>query len=160
MNERAAELVRRLDLKPHPEGGFFRESFRSRKTVHRDSGGLRAALTVIHYLLTAGQQSRWHSVTADEQWTFLGGEPLDLFVARPDGTSLAMNRLGPISLACDPVVIVAAGHWQAARPTGTHALVTCTVGPGFDFADFQFLADNATALALIKPVLGEARSLL
>src|SRR5690349_17909090 len=116
MNERAAELVRRLDLKPHPEGGFFRESFRSRKTVHRDSGALRAALTVIHYLLTAGQQSRWHSVAADEQWTFLEGEPLDLFVARPDGTSLAMNRLGPISLACDPVAIVPAGHWQAARP--------------------------------------------
>ena len=160
MTEPITALVSRLDLKPHPEGGFFRETFRSKETVRRDSGAHRAALTVIHYLLASGQQSRWHKVDSDEQWTFLEGEPLELLVASPDGKQITTTRLGPSSTGCDPVAVVPAGHWQAARPTGSHTLVSCTVGPGFDFADFQFLADNRGAMEAILPLLGSARALL
>lgn len=153
------ERIERLALAPHPEGGWFREVFRSAERVlPADGRGERAALTVIHFLLPAGAHSRWHAVRSDEQWTFLEGAPLELFVLVPDARVVARIVLGPLASGCTPTHVVPAGAWQAARATGAHALVTCTVGPGFDFADFRMLADSSAArarIAALAPELGE-----
>jgi len=139
---RVQELIASLQLVPHPEGGFYREFFRSAMTVApADGRGPRAALTAIHFLLPAGAHSRWHEVRSDEQWTFLEGAPLELFVLAPDARAVERVRLGPLADGCMPSYVVPARSWQAARPTGQLALVSCTVGPGFDFADFRLLAD-------------------
>ena len=161
MKTSAADLVARLGLRPHPEGGFFTEIFRSALWVKPDDGRPpRAALTAIYYLLDAGQHSRWHRVASDEQWTFVDGDPLDLFILSADGESIARVRLGPLAAGAQPLAVVPAGCWQAARPTGGHALVTCTVGPGFDYADFQFLAADASAVARLSPLLHDLRALI
>ena len=140
------ERIERLGLVPHPEGGFFRELFRSAARVRpADGRGERAALTAIHFLLPAGAHSRWHEVRSDEQWTFLEGEPLELFVLAPGARAVQRLRLGPLAAECLPTFVVPAGAWQAARATGGHALVTCTVGPGFDFADFRLLGNEREA---------------
>ena len=161
MLERVKQLVRELGLEPHPEGGFFREFFRSEQSVSRSAtGDLRSSLTAIHFLLASGQHSRWHRVASDEQWTFLEGDPLELNIVDNRGPRLTKVRLGPLSSGCEPVTVVPAGQWQAATPLGSYALVTCTVGPGFDFADFRFLADDPKSLELIRPVLRSTVSLL
>ena len=161
MNPQVKALVDKLELLPHPEGGLFREIYRSVKRVSKGtSGESRSALTAIYFLLASGQHSRWHRVLADEQWTFLEGEPLELFTATPDGAELKRTRLGPLSGGNEAILVVPPGHWQAARAQGSHALVTCTVAPGFDFADFQFLAGNPGALELLRPILGTTTDLV
>jgi len=143
MDPRALERIARLRLEAHPEGGFFREFFRSSERVSpADERGSRAALTAIHFLLPAGAHSRWHEVRSDEQWTFLEGEPLELFVLEPGAREVQRVPLGPLSEGSVPTFVVPAGAWQAARATGLHALVSCTVGPGFDFVDFRMLRDS------------------
>lgn len=148
MHPRAAELIRVLGLAPHPEGGHFGEVFRSTLKVRpagRDVS--RTALTSIYFLLAAGERSRWHRVAADEAWHFYEGEPLQLLWITPDGTAVEERRLGPAAAGTAPVAVVPAGCWQAARPTGAYALVGCSVGPGFDYADFALLADAPGAAA-------------
>lgn len=153
MTSRPDALVRHLSLRPHPEGGWYSEVFRSRDQVSpADHRGPRAALTSIYFLLASGQQSRWHRVTSDEAWHFYEGDPLELWTVDP-----ALDRLERILLApyatdassaepiSRPTHVVPAGCWQAARPTGAYSLVGCTVGPGFDFADFFMLADDQPA---------------
>jgi predicted cupin superfamily sugar epimerase len=115
---------------------------------------------VIFYLLVAGEHSRWHAVASDEQWTFLEGDPIDLFTVSPEGRTLNTARLGPIARGHDPVAIVPASYWQAARPAGAFALVSCSVAPGFAFEDFRFLADTPAAETVVTPVLGELKALL
>lgn len=160
MDEQVSAIISRLDLKPHPEGGFFRELFRSTESVQRPSGTNRVALTAIYYLLASGQHSRWHQVASDEQWTFLDGGALELLVLNPADRKLSIHQLGPSSSGLTPVAVVPAGHWQAARTTDAHSLVTCTVGPGFDYSDFKFLGDSPAALTDLAPLLGETRALL
>lgn len=161
MSTPASDLATRLGLRPHPEGGSFTEIFRSDLMVRPEDGRPpRAALTAIYYLLDAGQHSRWHAVSSDEQWTLIDGDGLDLFIAGADGTSLDRVRLGSIAAGGTPVAVVRAGCWQAARPTGGHALVTCTVGPGFDDADFRFLAADSGEADRLSPVLGELAGLI
>ncbi len=159
MHPRAAALVAELGLRSHPEGGFFREVFRSPHAVAPEDGrGGRAALTVIHFLLPAGQASRWHAVRSDEQWTFLEGDPIELLVVEPATGALRRHLLGPSGDGRAATAVVPAGHWQAARPTGAYGLATCTVGPGFDFADFRMLADDARdsdRLRRLRPELAE-----
>lgn len=151
------ECIERLGLAAHPEGGFFQEFFRSRARVSPiDGRGERAALTAIHFLLPRGAHSRWHEVRSDEQWTFLGGDPLELFVLESGRRSVRRVVLGPLSATSVPTAVVPAGAWQAARATGRFALVTCTVGPGFEFRDFRLLADESSArlrLAELAPDL-------
>lgn len=137
---RVDALIDQLDLAPHPEGGFFREIFRSDSSVQpADSRSERSALTTIYFLLARGQHSRWHRVASDEVWHFYEGDPLELHWVGPDG------RVGASSLSADPgherVVVIPAGYWQAARPSGEFALVGCTVGPGFDFEDFEMMEE-------------------
>ncbi len=143
MHPRATELIRTLGLEPHPEGGFFRQTFRSPRTVTPGDGRpQRPALTVIHFLLPAGHHSRWHLVRSDELWVFEEGEPLELLIVNPDTGSLETTRLGALSPGAEPARVVPAGHWQAARPTGAFTLALCAVAPGFDYADFHFVADD------------------
>ncbi len=136
--DRAAELIRLLDLQPHPEGGHYRETFRS---ALRQPGprGERAASTAIWFLLEAGQVSRWHRVLADECWHWYEGAELELLQCEAPGAPITFQRLGPVADDRIPQRVVPAGWWQAARPLGAHTLVGCTVAPGFDFADFTML---------------------
>jgi predicted cupin superfamily sugar epimerase len=161
MDPRVREKIERLELAPHPEGGFYREFFRSAElVVPPDGRGERAALTAIHFLLPAGAHSRWHAVRSDEQWTFLEGDPLELLVLEPGARAVRSVVLGPHSETSVPSFVVPSGAWQAARPTGTYALVTCTVGPGFDFADFQLLAESSTARRRMAELAPELVDLL
>lgn len=134
----AAEVVAQLRLAPHPEGGWYREIHRSPMRLETPRGA-RAAITSIYYLLEAGQKSRWHVVSADEVWHFHDGAPLDLLVYRPATATLTRRMLGPVSDGHEPIGIVSAGDWQAARSTGAWSQVGCDVGPGFEFEDFKFV---------------------
>lgn len=144
MHPRAAELIATLELRPHPEGGFYREIFRSPTQVNPvDGRGPRAALTTIYFLLPEGSISRWHRVISDEVWHLYEGGPLELLELSESGHALRRHRLGPLDGGEQtPVRTIPAGSWQAARPLGGYALVGCTVGPGFDFADFSMLAGS------------------
>jgi predicted cupin superfamily sugar epimerase len=134
----ADDLIRLLDLKPHPEGGFFRETFRDRTD---DCG--RARSTAIYYLLRAGEFSRWHRIDAVEIWHFYAGQPLELKVV--DGAEQRGWLLGPdLARGQVPQVIVAARCWQSARSRGAYSLVGCTVAPGFEFSGFELAPDGFT----------------
>jgi len=150
MHPRAQHLIDSLGLHRHPEGGFYRELYRSTQTVQRPAGDRRAALTTIFYLLTEGEASAWHRVAADEIWHFYEGEPLELKIASQEARVFATHRLGPLVADCEPVCVVAAGEWQAARPLGAYALVGCSVGPGFDFADFTLARDLPDAESALR----------
>ena len=130
----AAEIIERLDLQPHPEGGHFRETWRD-----PDQGGRRGAGTAIYFLLAEGERSHWHRVDATEIWHFHAGAPLELHVADEGGrrTLLLGTDLGA---GQEPQRVVPAGAWQAAEPEGEFTLVSCTVAPAFRFEGFE-LAD-------------------
>jgi uncharacterized protein len=140
VDSRAADLIRGLGLTPHPEGGYYREIFRSPARVQPLDGRTdRLALTTIYFLLVAGQVSRWHRVASDEVWHHYEGGPLELLVADAGFGDVSRRRLGPVADKTQPVHVVVAGEWQAARPIEAFTLVGCTVGPGFEFSDFQML---------------------
>ena len=127
VNDRS--LIAQLELQPHPEGGWYREIHRSTQAISRSDGEARSALTTILFLLHAGEISSWHRVSAaDETWHFAGGE-------------VRRQCLGPVENGLSPVAVLEADWWQAARSTGTWNLVSCCVGPGFDFADYSLLRD-------------------
>ena len=159
MHPRAAELIRVLDLVPHPEGGFFREIFRSRSRVRRGRSD-RAALTSIFFLLPDGHVSRWHAVSSDEVWHLCEGGPLELVVAPPDLGGIECIRLAAVGANERPVHTVPASWWQAARPIGHYALAGCTVGPGFEYEDFRLLANDPHALAKIQTLSPELARLV
>lgn len=158
MNVRAAELIRCLQLKPHPEGGFYRETFRSAALVTADQRPSRSALTTIYFLLAAGGFSAWHRVRSDEVWHWYEGEPLELLLASPDLRITHRHRLGPVGAGTEPAKTVPADWWQAARPLGTYALCGCTVAPGFEFEDFTFLRDHPGACDALQSVAPELLS--
>lgn len=147
---RALQLIEQLQLQPHPEGGWYREVFRSAGHVTpQDGRPSRSALTSIYFLLEAAQHSRWHRVLSDEVWVHLEGAPLELWTWDAADSRLHGEVLGPVSAATLPQHVVAAGLWQAAHPQGGDAsagftLVACMVGPGFDFADFQMMAPDGS----------------
>ena len=135
-------IATRLGLAPHPEGGFYRETFRAPLVL----GGLphgapRRASTAIYFLLPAGDFSAFHRVRSDEVWHHYGGDPVALHVIGEEGVYEA-RRLGPdLAAGEEPQLVVPAGAWQAAEPIGGRfALCGCTVAPGFDFADFELAA--------------------
>ena len=137
------EWVRRLDLAPHPEGGLYRETWRSEMTLSAsvlpsDYGGPRSAGTAILFVLLPGQKSAWHSVRSAELWLHHLGSPLVLEHG-PDPDSATRWVLGPdVEAGQHPQALVPAGHWSRARPDGAEpSLVSCVVVPGFDFADFR-----------------------
>ena len=149
MHARAAELIRTLALRPHPEGGHFAEVFKSPHRVHRGEGrDSRTALTSIYFLLAEGERSRWHRVAADEVWHYYEGDPLELVWEEQGG--IRQVQVGPVAMGREPVAVVPAGAWQAARPRGMYTLVGCTVAPGFEFADFELLADVPAEVARLR----------
>jgi hypothetical protein len=155
MHPDAAFLIEKLQLRPHPEGGFYRELFRSGDAVQPDDDrGPRAALTTIYFLLPAHTHSRWHRVRSDEVWHLYEGGPLELWTATPALDAVERVLLGPAATSGGPVQTVPAGRWQAARALDRFVLAGCTVGPGFDFADFSFLRDDPVALARLTRIGG------
>ena len=162
MHARAAELIDRLDLKPHPEGGYYREIFRSSSSVlPADGRAARAALTTIYFLLVEGTFSRWHQVDSDEVWHLYEGGPLEVLELSESGDSFTRQRLAAVGDGTSaPVCIIPAGAWQAARSLTGYALVGCTVGPGFDFADFRMLSDDPPRAAAIRAAWPEAAAFI
>jgi hypothetical protein len=157
VDARAAQLIERLGLAPHPEGGYFRELFRAGLgVVPGDGRGARSALTSIYFLLPAGEVSRWHRVRSDEVWHHCEGAPLELLVIAPAVPRLERLALGPLGERQSPVHCVPAHWWQAARPLGAYTLVSCTVGPGFEFADFELLRDRRDLADTLCATLPEA----
>ncbi|MET1000968.1 MAG: cupin domain-containing protein [Acidimicrobiia bacterium] len=127
----ADEVAARLDLRPHPEGGSFREMWRD-----AGEGASRGAGTAIYYLLRAGEVSHWHRVDATEVWHYYAGAPLELRTS--DGSSVDAQTLGPgLADGEHPQLIVPPDVWQAARSLGEWTLVGCTVAPAFQFAGFE-----------------------
>lgn len=144
MHSRALSLIEHLDLKVHPEGGYFREVFRSSSLVTvSPSAAQRTTVTSIYYLLPGGQVSKLHRAGADEVWHFLEGDPLELYTLDPGLTALRTHLLGPVSGKAQPIHAVPANEWQAAMSKGAFTLAGCTTGPGFEYADFALLADDA-----------------
>ena len=135
----ARMLIDKLDLEPHPEGGCYREIYRSSERV-RTARGDRSAITAIYYLLERNQISRWHVVEADEIWHFYEGSPLELLAYDPEPRALMRRVLGNMRDDQERVAVIRKGIWQAARSLGDFSLVGCNVGPGFDFEDFRLVA--------------------
>ena len=128
----AADIIARLGLKPHPEGGHYRETFRDSRC---DADG-RAFSTAIYFLLARGERSHWHRIDAVEVWHYHAGAALSLQIADDEGRRVI--RLGPDLAAAEaPQAIVPPRAWQAAESTGDWTLVGCTVAPGFEFAKFE-----------------------
>jgi predicted cupin superfamily sugar epimerase len=128
----AADIIARLGLKPHPEGGHYREMFRDSRC---DADG-RAFSTAIYFLLARGERSHWHRIDAVEVWHYHAGAALSLRIADDDGRR--MVRLGgDLAAGEQPQAIVPPHAWQAAESTGDWTLVGCTVAPGFEFATFE-----------------------
>jgi len=141
----ALTLISRYRLQAHPEGGWYREMHRSAEAVMRADRQSRAAFTAILFLLQAGEISRWHRVhRADETWHFHAGDPLELLLLPPDGGAPQRRLLGQPQLvdSPEPLAVVPAEWWQAARTLGAFSLVSCCVAPGFEFADFSLLREH------------------
>ncbi|MCU0646400.1 MAG: cupin domain-containing protein [Gemmatimonadaceae bacterium] len=151
MHPRATTLIAQLDLTPHPEGGHYRELYRSPVMLDPGDGrSPRSALTGIYFLLAAGEYSAWHRVRSDEVWHVYEGDGLELLMASPDGRRVQRVALGAVGAQSGgPQQLVPAGWWQAARPLGGYVLAGCNVAPGFDFADFSFLRDVPDMAAII-----------
>jgi predicted cupin superfamily sugar epimerase len=125
----AEAIIEKLGLQPHPEGGWYRETWKGPEVGGRASG------TAILFLLQEGERSHWHRVDADEIWLWHAGAPLVLAMGETAATEV---RLGPDVLGGEVVqAVVPSGWWQAARPLGEWTLVSCTVSPGFRFEGFE-----------------------
>ncbi|MCF6170121.1 MAG: cupin domain-containing protein [Bacteroidales bacterium] len=141
-NRAAGEWIEQLEMHRHPEGGYYKEVYRSpeqlaAEALPRRFAGARSFSTSIYYLLRQDELSRFHRISADETWHFYDGWPLELISIDPKG-KLKRQQLGlnPGS-GLFPQLTIPYGHWFAARPLGVFSLVGCTVSPGFDFADFE-----------------------
>lgn len=133
----AAEVIKLLDLAPHPEGGHFRETFRD--ALERDG---RSCSTAIYYLLKAGEVSRWHRVDAAEIWHWYAGAPLRLNISSGDAEATECVLGSALADGQRPQVVVPKDHWQSARSLGDWTLVGCTVAPGFEFSGFEMAPEG------------------
>lgn len=135
---KARQLIEKLELLPHPEGGWYRETYRSAETMTNKNGAKRNVCTAIYFLLEGNDKSHFHRIQSDETWFFHSGEPLEILMIYEN--QLQTIRLGNNILKGEiPQFTVPSKTWFAARiETGTgYSLVSCTVAPGFDFADFE-----------------------
>ena len=134
----AEQLIEKLDLRPHPEGGWYRETWRAEPYA-----GKRSSATAIHFLLEEDQRSRWHRVDADELWLWQAGAPLTLSISTETAGQVQEVTLGPDVLFGDRLqALVPANQWQAAEPLGGWVLVSCIVSPGFDFSAFEIAPEG------------------
>jgi uncharacterized protein len=158
---RAEELIRKLRLQPHPEGGHYAEVFRSTRNVRAHGAQRdRSALTTIHFLLAVGDVSRWHRLDADEIWHFYEGQALELLLLDEKARILTRTRLGPSVPAEVRVQVAPAGSWLAARPVSDYALVGCTMGPGFEAEGFTLMKDVADVAADVARRFPEVADLI
>jgi uncharacterized protein len=135
-------LAEQLDLQPHPEGGWFRETWRSSASFEPPGyPGQRSAGTAIYFMLHPGEESRWHVVRSDELWLWHSGGPLTLQLGGNGDQPAPADEIvldGDVSSGAQPQACVPGGTWQRATPAGVRPLlVSCVVVPGFDFADFR-----------------------
>jgi uncharacterized protein len=134
----AAAVIAALGLEPHPEGGWYRETYRAAAPT-----GGRAAISAIYYLLRAGERSHWHRVDAAEIWHWYGGAPLRLeIVPAADGSTATVTLGNDLAAGQRPQAIVPPSHWQAARSLGDWTLVGCDVAPAFEFAGFELAPEG------------------
>lgn len=153
MPNRSTNLwIKKLDLTAHPEGGWYRESYRSKEQISKEAlperfQSSRNFSTAIYYLLEKGDFSAFHRIKSDEIWHFYDGDSLEIIEITPQGT-LTRHCLGLTQNSnCYPQLVIPSGSWFAAHPLGEYTLVGCTVSPGFDFADFE-LASKTQLLSL------------
>jgi predicted cupin superfamily sugar epimerase len=151
-------IIREHKLQPHPEGGYYREVYRSGNQVCLSDGRVRDAITAIQFLLGRSDVSRWHRVASDELWNFCEGEPLELHEIHLDLSNYTVHKLG--SDTGTYFAVIRAGHWQAARSTGEYSLVSCMVGPGFEFEDFELLSDVPDVRQKISEKFPESKKLI
>jgi len=128
-------IIARLNLSPHPEGGWYRETWRAEAAE-----GVRAGGTAIHFLLEDGQRSHWHRVDADELWLWHAGAPLEVRVEQADGAIATIALGGDVTRGYAPQCLVPANRWQSTAARSGWALVSCVVVPGFEFAGFELAA--------------------
>jgi predicted cupin superfamily sugar epimerase len=132
------QIIKRLKLAPHPEGGWYRETWRA-PTVD----GQRAAGTAIYFLLKADERSHWHRIDSTEIWHFYAGSPMQLTLSQTNAGPAEQVILGPmINIGERPQIILAPGMWQSARSLGGWSLLGCTVSPGFEFSGFELAPDD------------------
>lgn len=137
-SQTATEIIAKLGLERHPEGGWFRETWRAQAAPEQ-----RASATAIYFLLEGGDGSHWHRVDADELWMWHAGSPLTLSIAQDSSVPASDTTLGPYVLeGQSPQALVPAGHWQAAVPQRGWALVSCVVSPGFEFSGFELAPEG------------------
>ncbi|OYX44329.1 MAG: cupin [Rhodobacterales bacterium 32-67-9] len=142
----ADEIIAVLGLEPHPEGGWYRQTWVA-------EGPGRPAGTAIYFLLKDRERSHWHQVDAAEIWHHYAGAPLIISISETDADPAREHRLGPDLAAGErPQILVPPHHWQAARTTGAWTLVGCTVSPGFRFEGFELAPEEFTIPALARPV--------
>lgn len=148
MDPELTALIARLDLRPHPEGGWYRETFRDARAVRADGfDGPRSASTAIYFVLAEGNFSALHRIRSDEVWHHYAGGDVEVTVLSPDGARRTLV-VGHRAADASPQAVVPAGEWFGSRVAsgGRWALVGCTVAPGFEFRDFE-MADRATLTA-------------
>lgn len=138
MDHEALAIIERLALAPHPEGGWYRETWRGDAPV-----GQRASATAIYFLLGREERSHWHRVDAAELWFWHAGSTLTLSLATDESGPIRNATLGPNALQGQaPQILIPPGHWQAARPDGGWVLVSCVVSPGFEFSGFELAPEH------------------
>ncbi|MGI9190508.1 MAG: cupin domain-containing protein [Chitinophagaceae bacterium] len=153
----AEQLIDRFNLLPHPEGGYYRETYRAELQIPgSELGTIRAVSTGIYFMLTAGNFSALHRIKSDEMWHFYGGDAIDIVELTPEGQWINTRLGNDINAGELPQYVVKAGHWFGScvsnnKPFG---LVGCTVAPGFDFADFELA--NRTELQHAFPAHASA----
>ncbi|MBI5608041.1 MAG: cupin domain-containing protein [Deltaproteobacteria bacterium] len=135
LNRQATEIISQLGLQPHPEGGWYRETWRAAAEP-----GQRGHATAIYYLLQRGERSHWHRVDATEIWHFHAGDPLQLQTWDGEGPPQTLRLGGDPLRGQVPQLVIPPGHWQAAAPLGAWTLVSCTVAPAFVFQGFEMAA--------------------
>ena len=139
-----------IDLIDHPEGGRFREVFRSGATITTDNGQSRSAITHIYFSLCQGEVSRFHQISSDEVWNLYAGAGIRIYTW--DGTDSKPICTELSTQANEYCHVVQAGTWQAAEPIGESVLVGCSVGPGFEFDDFELIDPNSDQGRLIQSI--------
>lgn len=137
----ANDVIKELNMQPHPEGGWYIQTFRDEDGG--ESSGSRGNSTAIYYLLEKGQRSHWHKVIdAAEVWLWHAGDTLELSISE-DGKQVVKHALGMNLISGErPQCVVDAGAWQSAAPMGAWTLVSCTVAPGFEFSSFEMAPDD------------------
>ena len=137
MHERIQKIIKQLDLLPHPEGGFYRETWRSDEVFDRVDKSKRSTGTAIYFLIPEGVVTHWHVVKSAEMWHFYSGSPLVLEIENEGGEVDEIVMSSNLEGGFVPQALVKPNQWQRAYSTGLYSLVGCTVSPGFDFEDFS-----------------------